>query len=244
MAELNYFKRSTLMWFVMALFGFVSAWSLLMTMEVFANVQVKFAGMSDAPTLYQGIIYPVIAMQAKLMILLVSIVAGLSYSRLGQYNAWSLLLTAHCSEFLIVQHKYWATVLVACFFVLPLFLALMCLSFFAKMAVLPVLVSLFGLSLLILWMLALCHYLSSLVTNAGFAVLLCAMVLMLFLMLSQSASSASWGKNWLQVFSPFYHFQRFNSDTFSLVSVFYFVSNISLFLWLTTIRLRHKRYSL
>jgi len=242
--EIIFFKRSTLLWFILALFAFVSAWSLLMTMEVFASVQVKFASMSDAPTLYQGIIYPVMVMQSKLMILLVAIVAGLSYSRLSQNNAWPLLLSSCQSEWSIVVQKYLASFVIAMVFVLPVFAALICLSFLAKIAIFPVLMSLFALLLLIAWMLAMGHFLSSLVNNAGFAVLLCTLVLMVFLMLSQSTIAVTWGKNWIQVFSPFYHFKRINSDIFSMVSLFYFFSNIALLLGLTMIRLKHKRYLL
>ena len=243
-AELKYYLRSPIIWLIMALSAFVTAWSFLLSVELFTSMQVKFAEMSDAPTILQGIIYPVISAQAKLAILIVAIVAGLSFSRLSINNGWSLIKGQHQTEWHIIKQKYLAILLVALIFTIPAIIAIFSLLIIAGLKLMPVIMAICGLILLLMWMLALAMYISSLVTNTGFAILLCIVILLMFWLLSQSSVGAEWGKNWLQVLSPQYHFQQFLSAYLSLASLFYFIVGITICLLATRIRLIHKRYLL
>lgn len=228
----------------MALSTFVSGWSFLLSIELFTTMQLKFAGMSDAPTIVQAIIYPVISAQAKLLIVIVAIVAGLSFSRLAHNNGWSLVIGAQYTEWTIIKHKYLAILFITLIFIVPTTLATVSLMMMASLPVLPIIIALMGLLLLVMWMLALAMYLSCLVSNTGFAILLCIVVLMFLWLLSQSSIDSVWGKNWLQVLSPYYHFQQFTSAYISLAAMIYFIAGTIICLWATKIRLIHKRYSL
>lgn len=243
-AELKYYLRSPVIWLIVAVSAFIAAWSFLLSIELFTTLQVKFAGMSDAPTIVQGIVFPLLSAQSKILIIIVAIVAGLSFSRLSNNNSWSLITSAQMSDWKIIQHKYLAVLFVCLIFILPAIVAILSLMFIVGLQILPVFIALVGLLLLLLWMLALGLLLSSLVNNTGFAILLCIVSFMLLWLLSQSAIDAEWGKNWIQVFTPFYHFKQFTTDTISWASVFYFLTGTVLFLWMTKIRLMQKRYCL
>jgi ABC-type transport system involved in multi-copper enzyme maturation permease subunit len=225
----------------MALTAFVSAWSFLLTLEIFTSLQVKFAGMSDAPTIIQGIVYPVIAAQAKLSILIVSIIAGLSFSRLNNNNGWFLINSQQLSEWNVITQKFLAILLISLMFMLPSMLAILVLTIMAELNTLPFVLASCGLLLLLIWMLALSMYVSSLVNNTGFAMLLSIVILLMLWLLAQSSVGAEWGKNWLQALSPQYHFQQFSSVYLSSASLLYFLVGTVLALWATQIRLIHRR---
>ncbi|VAW33584.1 hypothetical protein MNBD_GAMMA01-471 [hydrothermal vent metagenome] len=243
-AELKYFLRSPIIWLIMAISAFISAWSFLLSIELFTVMQVKFASMSDAPTIMQGIIYPVIAAQAKLLILIVAIVAGLSFARLSHNNGWILIQTYRQSELHLIRQKYLAILLICLIFVIPSTLAIVSLAIIANLNIMPVIIAVCGLILLLMWMLALAMYISSLLTNTGFAILLCIVVLLTFWLLAQSSLDVVWGKNWLQALSPQYHFQQFLSSHVSVASLFYFVFGTIILLLAVRIRLIHTRYLL
>jgi len=243
-ADLKYYLRSPIIWLILAMSTFISAWSFLLSIEIFTVMQVKFAGMADAPTIMQGIVHPVIAAQAKSLILIVSIIAGLSFARLSHNNGWFLIKGYNQSEFHLIGQKYLSIFLVCLIFIIPSMLAIFSLVVITGIKILPIIIAICGLLLLLLWMLALAMYISSLVANTGFSILLCIVVLMVLWTLSASSVDASWGKNWLQVLSPQYHFQQFFTSFVSYASLFYFVAGIILCVWATRIRLIHKRYLL
>ncbi len=246
-AELKYYLRSPFIWLIWAVMAFISAWSFLLSIELFSTLQAKFAGMSDAPTIVEGVIFPLLFAQSKLLMLVVAIVAGLSFARLSQNQSWSLIVATQLSDWQIVLQKYAALLLVCIIFMLPNLLAILSLLVMAQLPGLPILIvviAMLGLLLMLIWMLALGMWLSSLVDNSGFAILLCLAVFMLLWLISQSNLDAAWGKNWIQVFSPFYQFSRFTADTVPFVSVYYFVTGAAISLWAVTVRLLHKRHQL
>lgn len=200
--------------------------------------------MSDAPTITRGIVFPLISAQSKLLILIVSIIAGLSFSRLSHNNSWSIISNSQLSDWKIILQKYMAILVIVLIFMLPAIGTIISLMLLTNIQLLPVFIALFGLVLLLLWMLALALLISSWVNNTGFAILMCMVVFMLLWLLSQSTIDAQWGKNWIQVFSPFYHFKQFSSDYISMASVVYFMAGTFLSLLVTKIRLIHKRYTL
>lgn len=243
-AELKYYLRSPIIWLIAAISAFLSAWSFLLAIELFTSMQVKFAGMTDAPTLVQGIIFPVLAAQAKLMLIIVPIIAGLSFSRLQNYNGWTMVNVYAFSELHFIKQKYLALLLIALIFIAPMSLAILILSFMTEISLMPVLYGLIGLLLLLMWMLALCMYISSLISNSGFAILMCLFVLLMLWVFSISVVDSHWGKNWIQVISPNYHFSNFLSSYLSFSSILYFGAGIFFSLWATKIRIIHKRYLL
>ena len=243
-AELKYYFRSPIIWLILSFSAFVSAWSFLLTIDLFTTLQIKFASMSDAPSITQGIIFPLLKAQAKILMVVVAIIGGLSFARLADINAWSLLLGAGCSEWKLVRQKYWALVLVVLIFILPSLLAIMSLVFMADIQWWPVLLSIGGLLLLLFWMTAIAMLVSSFINNSGFAILLNLVLFMLLLLFAQSIDDGSWGKNWLEVLSPYYHFIQFQGSYVSWATVLYFMLGILLSLWFIRIRLIHKRHHL
>lgn len=243
-SEIKYFLRSPLIWLILSLTAFLSAWSFLLSIELFTTLQVKFAGMSDAPTITQGILTPFISSQAKILVFITSIIGGLSFARLSHNNGWSLLHLTQYSEFRIVWQKYSALIAVCFLFISPALLAVVSLSIISGIQWLPVIVMSSGLVLLMLWMLALTMMLSSFFSNSGFAILLSLIVLMALLLITQSGLGAEWGKNYLQIISPFYQFFQFTKNTIPITSIAYFVFGITLFLFIVKVRIMHKRYVL
>ncbi len=240
-SELKYFLRSPTIWLILCLTAFISAWTFLLSIELFTTLQVKFAGMSDAPTVTQGILAPFISSQAKILLFVTAIIGGLSFSRLSHHNGWSLLHLSHSSELTIVRQKYLASLLVCLLFILPSIVAIAGLTLISHSPLVPILMMVIGLFLLMMWMLALTMMISSFVNNSGFAILLSLIVLMALLIISQSSLGAEWGKNWLQTFSPFYHFFQFSQTAIPLASVCYFIFGVFVFLWVVKVRIVHKR---
>ncbi len=243
-AELKYYLRSPIIWLILSLSAFLSAWSFLLSIELFTAMQVKFAGMSDAPTINQGIVQPFISSQAKILVFITSIIGGLSFARLSHHNGWSLLHLAQCSEFKIVWQKYTALVVVCFLFIVPALLAIISLTLLSNSQWLAVIVFCIGLLLLMFWMVALTMMLSSFLNNSGFAILLSLIVLMALLLITQSSLGAEWGKNYLQTLSPFYHFFQFSKNSIPLASMAYFIFGIIIFLWFAKQRIIHKRHIL
>jgi ABC-type transport system involved in multi-copper enzyme maturation permease subunit len=240
-AELKYYLRSPLIWLVATVFAFVSAWSFLLLFDLYIQNQVKFAGMSDAPSVYEGIIFPAIQTQAKLMIVVVSILGGLSFARLYQNNAWSFVQHSQHSEIKIIINKFMAVFTVSILFLVPLFVASALLMFFANLPLLPLLIACLGLLMLLFWMLSLSLLISSLSQNSGFAILMSLILLIMLWMLSQTSLDATWGKSWIVSFSPQYHFKQFFSAYLSYASLFYFASGTMILLFACQIRIIQKR---
>ena len=243
-AELKYYLRSPVIWLVMSISAFTSGWSFLISLDLFTRMQLKFATMSDAPTTTSGIVFPMISMQALIMMIIVAIIAGLSFSRLSGSNAWSMIISSRLSEWHIIRQKYLALLVISLLFMLPILLVTLSLSIISEVEILTVLIAIFGLILLVMWMLAVSMYISSLVNNTGFAIMLSLLIFLLLWFLSQSTAGSEWGKNWIQVLTPQYHFKQFISDYYTYASLFYFLSGIFLFLYACKIRLIHKRYVL
>lgn len=243
-AELIYFLRSPIIWLIMALSAFISAWFFLLSLELFSNMQIKFAQMSDAPTLLQGIIFPVVSAQAQLSIGIVAIIAGLSFSRLHNNNGWLLIKMQQRTEWFVIRCKYFALMVIVMIFLLPTFLAVLSLVWMTELPIFPVIISFLGLLMLLMWMVALGMYISSMVNNAGFSILLCLVFLVILWLLSYSGLGEQWGKNWLQVLSPRYHFNQFLSNYLSLASLVFFILGTLLMLYATKVRLIHKRYTI
>jgi hypothetical protein len=117
-------------------------------------------------------------------------------------------------------------------------------QFISGIETIPTLIAILGLMLLLMWMLAVSMYVSILVDNSGFAIMLSLLIFLLLWFLSQSTTADEWGKNWIQVFTPHYQYKQFVGDYYSAASLFYFVSGILLSLYACKIRLFHKRYDL
>jgi ABC-type transport system involved in multi-copper enzyme maturation permease subunit len=243
-SEIKYFLRSPIIWLILSLTAFLSAWSFLLSIELFTALQVKFAGMSDAPTITQGILTPFISSQAKILVFITSIIGGLSYARLSHNNGWSLLHLVQYSEFKIVWQKYTALIMVCFLFILPALIAIISLIIISDSQWLPTILMSGGLVLLMLWMVALTMMLSSFFNNSGFAILLSLIVLMALLLITQSGLGAEWGKNYLQIISPFYQFFQFSKNTIPIASIAYFVFGIMLFLFVVKVRITQKRHIL
>ncbi len=240
-AELKYYLRSGLIWFVAAIFAFISAWSFLLLLDLYNQNQVKFAGMTDAPNIYEGIIFPAIQTQAMLMIVVVSILGGLCFARLYQNNGWSFIQQSQHSEIKIILNKFMAVFTVSILFIIPLLIASLLLVFFTNLSILPLLIASLGLILLLFWMLSWSLFISSLSQNLGFAILMSLILLIMFWMLSQTSLDASWGKNWIISFSPQYHFQQFFGSYLSYASLFYFGFGTLILLLACQIRIIQKR---
>ncbi len=243
-SEIKYYLRSPIIWLILCLVAFLSAWSFLLSIELFTALQVKFAGMSDAPTITQGILTPFISSQAKILLFITSIIGGLSYARLSHNNGWSLMHLAQQSEFKIIWQKYLALIMVCFLFILPALLAVISLTFISSCPWMPIVAMCFGLLFLMFWMVALTMMISSFLSNSGFAILLSLMVLMALLLVTQSGLGAEWGKNYLQIISPFYHFFQFSKNQIPIASLIYFIFGIALFLLAIRVRIMHKRYVL
>ncbi len=243
-SELKYYLRSPIIWVIMSLTAFLSGWSFLMSVDIFTAMQIKFVGMSDAPTLLQGIVTPVITAQTKVQLLIIAIIGGLSFARLNTNNGWSMIVSNQLNEWEIVRQKYLANLVVVFLFVLPVVLSIMVLAYVANLDFLVIIVVIMSLLLFIMWMLAIALLLSCLVDNSGFAILLCIVVFIFLWLLSQSTTNVEWGKNWIQVISPFYHFKQINNEVINMASIFFFVCGTFLSLSLTRLRLLHKRYTI
>lgn len=233
-----------MIWVVMAVFAFVSAWFFLMSTELFMTIQTRFAGMSDAPTVMSGIVFPMITMQAKLSVFIVSIISGLSFSRLQHENGWFLILSNPQSEILTVGQKYIAGLFVSILFQMPLIFALGFLGFQSTLPFLPLSIALAGLFFLIAWMAAFALFISTWVNNSGFSILLNIIGLLALWSLSNSVLDSSWGKNWMGLLSPQYHFRQYLTDKLALESIYYFLMGTAVLLFAASVRLQHRRYKL
>ncbi|MCB1594953.1 MAG: hypothetical protein KDI76_08555, partial [Xanthomonadales bacterium] len=149
--ELRHFFRSPLIWIIMSISAFIGAWTFLMAIELFSVIQVKFAGMSDAPTIVQAVVFPVISSQAKISMIIVAIISGLSFARLQQQNGWFLIFSIAKSEWNLTLQKYLGGIVIVLLFLLPAFIAMLALIILADLQMKLVITALLGLILFVCW---------------------------------------------------------------------------------------------
>lgn len=243
-AEKVYFFRKPLIFVIFALLSLTFSWGFLSLIDVFQANQIKFSGMTDAPSVLEAVVFQALQWQVKLLLVLCSIIGGLTYARWNQNNLHSFYLQSSQSTPHWVLSKFAFAIFLMLIFSLPSLLQIFYVYVKAEQFSIRIVSALCGWLLVLAWMIAFTQFISSLLKNSAFAILLNIVVLGFSWFIGFSLTDNSWGKNWIQVLSPSYQFQQFLTVQISLASVVYFLFGIGILLLATTLVLKHRRIKL
>ncbi len=230
--------RSPMIWLVLALLSFIAAWLFWQMIDRYTQLQHGFQALPNPPSLTTNLWVPYLLILAKLVLLVVAMTAGFSFAQeRAQKTIWYLLINKQkfigvvCAK-LSAQWPVllWSWLLLAC--------ACIMLAVGGTINFSLILTGTLGLSLLIIWSMALGQLISSFCLSTGTAVLLNVLVFVMLWMLGADILDQEYGLNWLSLVSPAHHFNWFCTGEIGISSLIYFVGGSGLFIWLTSAQLR------
>ncbi len=230
--------RRPLMWLVLALLSFIGAWLFWQLLDRYSSVQLSLQALPNPPSITQALWVPFILTVAKLLMLLIAMTSGLSFAQeRAQKTTWYLLIN-RIRFFGVVSAKMKAQWPIFIWIWLQLLVVVMLLSTGGEVNSIQMIIGGIGLSLYVLWLMALGQLISSYCESTGTAVLLNFVVFVLIWMLGGDVLNESYGLNWLSLVSPVHHLQWFAEGEVSLSSLIYFLGGCGLFMWLTAMQLK------
>ncbi|MCF6319336.1 MAG: hypothetical protein L3J83_08670, partial [Proteobacteria bacterium] len=178
---------------------------------------------------------------AKMAMIVVAVLSGLSFAHEKQMDTLQYLLMNQKGELHTVLNKFAAQLLPVSIFFIIVFMAL--LVFNAGSILEPALVAsgVFALILYLIWLISLGLLISLLLNNSAAAVLSCMVVFVGIWMLGQGVQGAEWGKNWIVVISSQHHLSQMSLGVIKISSLWYFLAGTGLNLWFCKMRLSKMR---
>ncbi len=225
-------------WLVLAVLQFVFAWFFLARLEEFLEAQPQLAQLANPPGVTQTVAGPLFYTAALLLMMLVPMFTMRLIAEERRNQTLALLLSSPLSEYHIVLGKFTGlmTFLLLLISTLPLMSCTMALGTSLDQGLL--ISNLLGLILLTASYASLGLYVSSLTSQPVIAAI-GALILLVGLWLADIGASAP-DSPW-HLFSPFYHFQNFNSGLIDSRDIAFFVLFTAFFLLLTMKRLHNNR---
>ncbi len=233
--------RRPLIWLVLALLSFVLAWLFWQLLDRYIALQISLQALSNPPSITQALWVPFILTFAKLLMLLVALTSGFSIAQeRSQKTLWYLLIN-RTNFTVVVTAKLKAQWPIFIWIWLQLAVVAGLLVIGGKVNGIQMLTGAIGLSLLVLWLIALGQLISSYCESTGTAVLLNVVVFVLLWMLNGEKLNQDYGLSWLSLVSPVHHLQWFCDGELSVSSLFYFMGGLLLFMKLTSMQLGRLR---
>lgn len=233
--------RRPLIWLVLALMSFIHAWLFWQIIDRYSQLQSSLQALPNPPSITQALWIPFILILAKLLMLLIAMTAGFSIAQeRAQKTLWYLLIN-RTAYWPVVTAKLKAQWPIFIWIWLQLVVVAALLATGGKINPWQMITGAIGISLFVLWLMALGQLISSYCQSTGTAVLLNVVVFVMMWMLNGQALNEDYGLNWLSLVSPVHHLQWFGAGEVSLSSLLYFIGGCWLFMWLTTAQLKHLR---
>jgi ABC-type transport system involved in multi-copper enzyme maturation permease subunit len=233
--------RRPLIWLVLALLSFILAWLFWQLLDRYSQLQLSLQVLPNPPSITEALWVPYVLTLAKLLVLLVALTAGFSFAQeRAQKTLWYLLINRTKFAPLVIA-KTTAQWPIFIWIWLQLAVVAALLATGGSINGLQMLSGAIGLSLLLIWLMALGQLISSYCQSTGTAVLLNVVVFVLLWMLNGESMGEDFGLNWLSLVSPVHHLQWFCAAEVSVSSLLYFIGGSGVFMWLTTRQLKRLR---
>lgn len=236
--------RRPLIWTVLALLSFILAWLFWQLLDRYLGIQLSLQSLPNPPSVTEALWVPYIMILAKLMMLLIALTAGFSFAQERSQKTIGYLLINRSNYAAVVIAKLTAQWPIFIWMWLQLLVVAGLLATGGTVNVLQMLSGAIGISLLVLWLMALGQLVSSYCHSTGTAVLLNAVIFVLLWLLNGETLHQDYGLNWLSLVSPVHHLQWFCAGELGLSSLLYFIGGTGLFMWLNTAQLKRLRQQL
>ena len=228
-------------WVILGIIFFILAMMFLVLLNNFyAEVQVKFTGLKNAPGLTDTVFAPMFFWYALIGALMMPLFTMRLLTEEKVRHQFVLLSSAPVAPYIIVLSKMLALVTVILAFALLSFMFPLSIAKFTNLDWGKIFAAVLGVCLFQGSYAAICLWLASCTQNLLFAVLssLGALFLLFVLFISGASTDES---SLFTYLSNFAHFLPALSGLLSSQDIFYYVIITALFICLATIRLRYKR---
>ena len=242
--ELRNLLRSPVLWLMMALLSFVSAWMCWQMLDRYLSLQSQLSQLPYPPAISQTLWQPMLLMLVKIMMLLVALVSASVMTRERSEQTTFYLILSKRSPQSVMMGKFLATWVLLLYLWLHIILIWALLETGGSLNGWQVFTGVTGISLTLIWMLALGMLIAVHNSSMAASALMTVLVLAGLWMLGAGSYSSEFGLSWLSLWSPAHHFKWLLSAELSVSSLVYFVGGAWLFLFLTNrklLRLREAR---
>lgn len=239
--ELRNLLRSPVLWLMMALLSFVTAWMCWQMLDRYLSLQYQLSQLPYPPAISQTLWQPMLLMLAKVMILLVALVSAGVMTRERAEQTTLYLLLSQRSAWSVVTHKFMAAMLLLLYLWLHLLLIWALLETGGSLNGWQVFTGVTGISLTLIWMLSLGMLIAVHNSSMAAASLMTVLVLAGLWVLGAGSYASEFGLSWLSLWSPAHHLKWLLSAELSVSSLVYFVGGTWLFLSLTNRKFQQLR---
>lgn len=229
--------RGPLIWLVLAIISFVSAWLMWQMIDRYVSLQTSFSALPNPPNITSTLWQPFVMTLAQLMMLPVALTTGLSLAQeRAQQTMWYLLIN-RSSTGTVIWQKYKAQLMIILFAWLMMIISVLLLSAGGNVSTVMIFTSALGMSLYLIWLLALGLMISAALQSTGTAVLMNLLVFILFWLIGYESNDQGFGLNWLLLLSPVHHLRWLCAGELSISSLIYFLGGAWVFLKIAALNL-------
>ncbi len=227
-------------WLTLAAMSFLSGWIALVMTDM-ALSQADTAQTLLDVSVTRKLVLPFFSFFALLSLVLVAVLAGQLVAAERAAGDLLVLLDNGLGDARVLMQKLCALLLLMVPLALPLAMTLWGWSMAAVLDWQLVGWNLMAWVLLLLWSASLCLWLSMRITQSGLAALMGLVLLALLWLMGRPGSGQEWGKNWLQAFSPRYHFEWLQHGVVPISSLLFFIGGAGVLYALAVLALKKAR---
>jgi len=232
-------------WVILAVLSFIVCWLFLHMLDRYMALQPELLKLSAPPTVSDALLLPLSQNLIKVMLLVVAVTAGTSFSQeRQQHTIFYLLRTTRPWYRSLSMEKFKAHMWLLLFPWLILVTSAVFLSMAGHVNWLQVLAMMLALLLCTAWLVAMALWLSVKVNQVGFAVLLCLVVFAGLWILAGQEIMSEYGVNWINLLLPVQHFNWLLEGQINPASLLYFIGGTLLWLSWADYQLQHLRAQL
>ncbi len=241
--DLKSIWRGPLMWLVLAVLSFISAWLMWQMLDRYVSLQASFSALPNPPNITNALWQPFVITLAQLMLLPVALTTALALAQERAQNTMWYLLINRQSLLPVIWAKFKAQLLIMGFVWLMMLVSALLLRSGGELNGWLIISSFVGITLFLIWLIALGMMVSAASQSTGTAVLMNLLVFVLFWLLGRETVSQDYGLNWLQLLSPVHHLKWFCAGEISLSSLMYFLGGAVVFLWVALLNVKAVKQS-
>ena len=197
--ELKNLLRSPALWLMMALLSFVAAWMCWQMLDRYLSLQSQLSQLPYPPAISQTLWQPMMLMLAKIMILLVAMVSASVMTRERSERTIFYLLLTQRSPWSVIRGKFLAAWVLLIYLWLHVLLIWALLETGGSLDGWQVFTGVTGISLTLMWMLALGMLIAVYNTSMAASALMTVLIVAGLWMLGASQYASEFGLSWLSL---------------------------------------------
>jgi ABC-type transport system involved in multi-copper enzyme maturation permease subunit len=209
-------------WLVLAVMAFLLGWIALVMTDMVLSRQAGSDLVAEV-SLARSLMAPFFTVVSLFSLAITALLAGQLVSAERSEKTLMALLESGIGDSRVLAQKYLAMLLLVTPVLLPVGVVLLGWSQAGQLEGWLIFWNLLAWWLLEIWFAAGMLWLALNVSQGGLAALLGLVLLALLWLMGQSGTGQDWGKNWIQAFSPRFHFELIQHGLLPVSSLLYFV---------------------